>query len=556
MIRSIHISNYALIDDVNIELSNSLNIITGETGAGKSIMLGALSLLLGARADVKVVTDKEKKSIIEAELDVSDNEEIKNFFVDNSLDWNADATAILRREISPTGRSRAFINDTPVNLSTLEDLSKRLIDIHSQHQSLLLANDEFQLRIIDTLARDCDLLEKYKSQYLDYKNTLRAYSKAKKECETIKNKYDDLASQLEALDELKLASGEQEELEKENELLENFQFVKESVSFILAQLSDNDESVSDALRKCVAESEDIRSLVPDGDSLSERLNSLLIELNDIAASYERIDSDLSDDPERLEWIQNRLDAIYRLEKKYNVDDVDQLIAIRDSIDEKLQSIDNSEFMLEKLQKDAKTKKALVLATAKQLSNVRKAEAERFMAELKVKALPLGMRNIEMEAEFTYTNELTSTGIDHVEFKFAFNKNQEKLALSKTASGGEISRLMLCVKSILAKRMQFPTIIFDEIDTGVSGEIADKMGDMMLDISKEVQVIAITHLPQVAAKGVTHFKVYKEDDEQRTNTRLALLVGESRINEIAVMLSGSKVEEAAVANAKSLLNMKK
>lgn len=553
MINSIQISNYALIDKVEIELTPGLNIITGETGAGKSIMLGALSLLLGARADTKVVTDTTRKSVIEAVFDLSDNADAKEFFNLNGLEWNEDNTAILRREIAPNGRSRAFINDSPVTLSVLEDLSKHLIDIHSQHQNLLLANPAFQLQIIDALAQDNELLALYRSHYQEYKKAIKLYNSARKDLETIRNREGELREQLDSILDLNLSDGEQEELEKEREQLENYTFIKEQLGSLLRNVGGVDNSAIDLLRNAVIDSESLKGMIPDGESLHERLNSAYIEIEDIFRSYGGIDNEMTDDPKRLEWIEDRLEKIYRLEKKLGCDNIAALLSYAGNLELRLDSIDTGGQRLTQLQKDAKEKRAMVLETARSLSAVRHAEADKFIRELEEKAAPLGMRNIKAVADFSYTNELTPEGIDHIEFKFAFNKNQDPLPISHTASGGEISRLMLCVKNILASRMQFPTIIFDEVDTGVSGEVADKMGAMMLDISAGIQVLAITHLPQVAAKGTTHFKVFKVDDDEQTHTRLQRLDPEDRVKEIAVMLSGKSVSETAMENARILLN---
>lgn len=553
MIKSIHISNYALIDNVDIELTDGLNIITGETGAGKSIMLGALSLLLGARADTKVVTDKSKKSVVEATMEIERDEITGEFFDTNGLDWNPDNSIILRREIAPNGRSRSFINDTPVNLSVLEQLSRQLIDIHSQHQNLLLADPAFQLRIVDALAGDHELLSSYRYHYNEYKAVLRAYSQARKTLETTRERESDLRQQLEKLAAMNLTEGEQEELEKEKEVLEKYNDIKQSLSFIAGELLEDEEPIVNRLRQCVRESEDIKNLIPDGEQLFERMNSAYLELVDLAESFSELDSDLGADPDRLQHVAARLNAIYKLQQKYHVATVKELLDIEERIGSDLDALDDGEDRLARLQQEAKAMRATVLDEAKRLSAIRKAEAEKFIKQLEEKAAPLGMKNIKAIAEFTYTPELTSDGIDHIDFKFAFNKNQEPLSIGSTASGGEISRLMLCVKTLLAHRMQFPTIIFDEVDTGVSGEVADRMGEMMLAISKDIQVLAITHLPQVAAKGHTHFKVYKEDDEHTTHTRLQRLGDEERVHEIAVMLSAAKVNEASLANARSLLN---
>lgn len=555
MIKSIHISNYALIDKVEIDLTDGLNIITGETGAGKSIMLGALSLLLGARADTKVVTDQSKKSVVETVIEIQPDDFLREFFHDNSLDWSPDNTIILRREINPNSRSRNFINDTPVTLAVLEQLSKQLIDIHSQHQNLLLADPGFQLRIVDSLADDAELLASYRKHYNEYRSTLRDYNHARKALETTRARENELRAQLQQFEHLNLSEGEQEELEREKEKLENFNDIKDCLNTIAEELLEGDNPAVAAVKRCVRESEEIKDLVEDGNELFERLNSTYLELVDIAESFASMNEDMSDEPQRLEFIQSRLNAIYKLQKKYGVNTVEDLLKIATGIETHLDALDDGENRLADLQNKAKEMRAVVLDEAKRLSAKRREVADKFIADLVALAAPLGMKNIKAVVEFNYTQELTPDGIDHLEFKFAFNKNQQPLSIGSTASGGEISRLMLCVKTLLAHRMQFPTIIFDEVDTGVSGEIADKMGAMMLEISNDIQVLAITHLPQVAAKGHTHFKVYKEDDENSTHTRLQRLSASERIREIAVMLSGSQVNEASLANAKSLLNQK-
>ncbi|MCH5246675.1 MAG: DNA repair protein RecN [Muribaculaceae bacterium] len=552
MIKSLHISNYALIDEVSLELTSGLNIITGETGAGKSIMLSALSLLLGSRAETKVVTDPQKKSVVEAIIDVSSNESLKNYFDGKSYDWNSDGLCILRREISTTGRSRAFINDTPVNVTELADVSRQLIDIHSQHQNLLLADPDFQLKILDSLALDEGEIQKYQLSFAKYRQALKEYSHAKRELERTSDKEDELNSILERIDSLKLKKGEQEELEAEKESLARYQDIKSSLSTILNDLMTGEGNVLDSLRRCRCESEEIKTIIKDGQSLYDRLSSTYLELQDIAENFETIDSAMSEDPERLLFIEDRLDRIYRLEKKLNVSTIVDLLDKASEIRSKLDNLAEGENKLKSLRDRALTLRDLALNEAKKISQLRRREGAVFIKLLEEKSAPLGMKNIKAEIDFRFSNELYANGIDIVEFKFAFNKNQEPLPVGKTASGGEISRLMLCIKSIIADKMQFPTIIFDEVDTGVSGEIAARMGDMMLDISSGIQVIAITHLPQVAAKGQTHFKVFKEDDEKMTHTHLKVLSKKERIKELAVMLSGSSVNEAALANAESLL----
>ena len=553
MLKSIFISNYALIDKVEVDLSPGLNIITGETGAGKSIMLGALSMLLGARADIRVVTDTSKKSIIEAFFCLDGGEELKDFFSTNGLDWIDDGTLILRREISPNGRSRAFVNDSPVTLGVLEQISKQLVDIHSQHQNLLLADPAFQLHIIDVLAGNGDRLNRYREDYKKYKESLSEFARVKKNIQDLRENAEQYRKELLQIEAMELTDGEETDLEAEREYLSNITVIKQSLEAIVDKLSGADEdTILGGLRMCADDMQDVENLVPDGKSLAERFESVYIEVQDLNESIERIYGDITPEPQRLEWVEERLGHIYRLQKKYKVDTIGDLLKVASEISNKLDSIDGGELRLRELQTRAKEQRQIVLKEARELSAIRREEASKFMEELKEKARPLGMKNIDAVADFTYSTELTDTGIDRIDFKFSFNKNQAPLSIGSTASGGEISRIMLCVKNILARRMQFPTIIFDEIDTGVSGEIAHRMGDMMLEIAGETQVLAITHLPQVAAKGTSHFKVYKEDDDDKTHTHLLRLNRDERIREIAVMLSGSTVGETALANARSLL----
>ena len=555
MIRSLHIDNYALIDRLDIELGSGLNIITGETGAGKSIILGALGLLLGARAEVRAASKPERKTIVEAVFDISGNQAAYNLLqrdglVDDDVVVNE---LILRREIATSGRSRAFVNDTPVNLTVLGELARLLVDIHSQHQNLLLAQPEFQVRIIDALGNNKELLTDYERYYNVYRNTLSEYNSMKKRVEELRHTQDQMSEQLEQIDDLELEDDEQEELEKERDLYANLAHVADSLRFLISNLSDSDETVVDALADCVTEAENVSSFVPEGEELCERLNSAYLEIRDIALSYEEAMADLNADPARQEYVNHRLNVIYRLQKRFNVGTIAELLAKAEQIRADLDLMDTATDKMRSLRNKGQEQRAELLALARKLSEARKNEAQRFIAELQEKAAPLGMKNLRAEVRFSYAAELTATGIDKVEMLFSFNKNREPLPVSNTASGGEISRLMLCIKDLLSSRMQLPTIIFDEIDTGVSGEIANRMGEMMLAIAGKIQVLAITHLPQVAAKGTTHFKVYKEDDEQTTYTRLRMLSPQEREMEIARMLSGAGIDDAALNNARSLLN---
>ena len=552
MIESLHISNYALIDSVDIEFSNGLNIITGETGAGKSIMLGALSMLLGGRAEIRVVTDPTRKSTVEAVLNVSGNDALKVWCNENGPEWNEDGRIILRREVSPTGRSRAFINDTPVNLTMLGDVSRQLVDIHSQHQNLLLATPDFQLEIIDALAENSQKLRDYALAYEKYRSALKDYAVAKRMIAKGRDEEETMRSQLYKIDTLNLADGEQEELERERDTLNNISQLKSGLAAITEALGNETTGACETLRQAYDEAYGLTDFFKEAEDLSERLESCRLEVNDIRETVESLDDNLSPDPRRLMVVEERLDAIYALQRYHKVDSIGLLLEIAERLRSTLDTIDNSDFRLKELEKEAKTARKEALSLARVISEERKVQCEKFAAQLRETAIPLGMKNLVVEMTLTHTADLTATGIDQIEMLVAFNKNQRLMPVSATASGGEISRLMLSVKSIIASKMELPTIVFDEIDTGVSGEVADRMGEMMLEISRNMQVVAITHLPQVAAKGETHFKVYKEDDEVSTHTRMKCLDDAEREQELAVMLSGATVNEAAIANARALL----
>ncbi len=551
MIQTLHISNYALIDSIDITLHPGLNILTGETGAGKSIILGALSLLLGGRCDTKAVRNHEEKSVIEATFSAAGYPALQEFCQTNELDWDAD-TVILRREIAPNGRSRAFVNDCPVNLSQLQTAALHLIDIHSQHQNLLLASPPYQLRVIDSLAGNGERLEAFTTAYNNYRHAVRKFKQERKSVEQAKDDEEFLRFQYKRLKDANLAKGELDELEHERELLVNMADVKTSLATVTGNLSEGDENIDQLLRQTIDESERLGDLLEDADTLTERLRTLRVELLDIAETFSEYDRELTGDPERLDEVEERLNLLYDLMRRHKVETVDELISIRDDMKTRLQSIDLGDENLQALELAAKRAKKEALEIAAVISQSRHEEAERFAKILKDRALPLGMKNLQCEITVRDT-ELSSTGIDHVEFLFAFNKNQPLLPVGNTASGGEISRLMLSIKSIVADKMQLPSIIFDEVDTGVSGDVADKMGEMMRQIAANIQVIAITHLPQVASKGHSHYKVFKEDTEQATVTRIKELGTEERVKELAVMLSGSSVNDAALANARSLLS---
>ena len=551
MIKTLHISNYALIDRIDITFFPGLNIITGETGAGKSIILGALGLLLGGRADTKVVRDPNVKSVIEATFSADGYTSLQQFCEENDIDWDDD-TVILRREISTTGRSRAFINDSPVNLAQLQTAGLFLIDIHSQHQNLLLASPPYQLQVIDSVACNATLNDEFHTLYNSYRQALRQYKQERIALDKARTNEEFLRYQYDMLVNASLQPGELEELENERKLLANMAQVKASLQLIGGALTDGDTNADDLVREAAAEASQIASYVDDGEALADRLEALRVELRDIAATFADADGALSDDPARLDEVEERLNLLYDLLRRQQAETIEQLIEIRDRLANEIKAIDLGDEGLQKSETAAKKAKRAAMEKAEELSASRKAAAQQFAADLKERATPLGMKNLQVEISIKPV-QLSATGIDAIEFLFAFNKNQPLMPVGSTASGGEISRLMLSIKSLVAHKMQLPSIVFDEVDTGVSGDVAHRMGALMKDISENIQVIAITHLPQVAAKGNAHFRVFKTDTESSTITRIELLSPENRIAEIAQMLSGSTIDQAALANARALID---
>lgn len=552
MLQTLHISNYALIDCLDIDFHRGFNIITGETGAGKSIMLGALSLLMGGRADTKVVRDQSRKSVIEAIFaGIEKYSDLKEYFEANDIEWDSNQ-CILRREIAPAGRSRAFINDSPVTLSILETVSRQLIDIHSQHQNQLLQNPEYQLAIIDNLAGNKELLAEYRRRYNTYRETVKRYNEVRRSVEKNAGDEEFMRFQLGQLEELHLVEGEQEELERERTLLSNMNDIKSTLNEALDALTNADVTALSQLAIASECCENLGDAIEEASSLYDRIESARIEIQDIAETLSEYDNNLQADPDELEAIEERLNAIYSLQHRHKVASVAELIAIREDLRGRIEALDNSDTTLEELLREVKRARALARESAQALSARRKEEALRFESDLLERAVPLGMKNLCCKVNVEPADNMSTSGIDNVAFLFAFNKNQPLMSVGGAASGGEISRLMLSIKTIIADKMQLPSIIFDEIDTGVSGDVANRMGDMMHDIAANLQVITITHLPQVAAKGAHHYKVFKEDDEQSTLTRIKHLSADERVDELALMLSGSTTDEAARANAKALL----
>jgi DNA repair protein RecN (Recombination protein N) len=554
MIESLHISNYALIDSLDIDFGDGFNTITGETGAGKSIMLGALSLLMGGRADTKVIRDATKKSVIEAVFAVESPDAINAYCADGDMEQSSDGRFILRRELSPSGRSRAFVNDSPVNLTQLQGLAIRLVDIHSQHQSQLLATPGYQLGIIDALAGNESDLADYRRAYEAYRRARKALVETREAIEKDRAEADYVAFQYGELDRMRLVPGEQEDLEHERDLLSNMTDIKMALHEAVESLTDGVHNALSLLDRASGCCQELDGVVDEDPSLSERLDQAIIEVRDIAETLVAADNRLSADPAQLESVEDRLNSIYDLQRKHRVDSVEKLIEIRDSLALRLKSVNDSAGTLAALKDEMERQRDRSMKLAGKVSDRRQEAARLFAAELKETALPLGMKNLQCEIAVRPV-QMTMNGIDDVEFLFAFNKNQPLMPVGGSASGGEISRLMLSIKSIIARKMHLPSIIFDEVDTGVSGDVANRMGQMMADIASRIQVITITHLPQVAAKGSQHYKVYKEDSADSTNTRIRRLTDQERIGELALMLSGSADEATARANAQTLLNRK-
>lgn len=553
MLTRLHISNYALIDELEIKFDNGLTIITGETGAGKSIILGALSLILGERADARSVRNPEKKVVVEASFDISAYA-LEGFFAENEIDfWEEEC--IVRREISATGRSRAFVNDTPVTISVLKDLTSRLVDIHSQHSNMLLSKPAFQLSVLDSIADNKEVVSKYNVEYVCYKKLQEQLLEKQNEYEKSRAEEDYIRFQLNQFADLKLTENEDIELENLQKKLSNVSEIKQNLWQISSTLNGEENSILEQLKVVAQRIQSTERNLSEIEGMGERVLSALVELKDIAQSVSYVDDQLVDDPRQLEEVEMRLNSIYELERKHNAASVNELLAIQHKFENQLSLIDNSENQIAEIEAKLKTQKAKVKELALTLSETRKKAAQLFVADLQPLAQTLGMRNLAFDIKFTAT-DYTANGADAVGFLFAFNKNQTLLPVKDTASGGEISRLMLCIKSIIARSMSLPTIIFDEVDTGVSGDVANKIGEMMGEICKRIQVLAITHLPQVAAHAHHHLMVYKADDENSTLTHVKALNEEEHVLEIARMLSGKDVNQAAIENAKSLIGINK
>ena len=552
MLKSLYIKNYALIDTLDIHFENGFSVITGETGAGKSIILGAIGLLLGQRADCKSIKGENGKCIIEALFDLSAYH-LEDFFERNNLEFDG-TECIIRREVTTSGKSRAFINDTPASVAQLKELGEMLIDIHSQHQNLMLSKENFQLNVIDILAGNKDELETYKTLYQTYKQHSKALEQAQQEAEKARDEEDYLQFQLEQLEKADMKANEQEELEQEAETLSHAEEIKQALYQTDDLLNNDQNGIISAVKEGAQLLSHISRVYQPAEELAERMESCYIELKDLAGSINSETEQVEFDPERLNFVNERLNTIYSLQQKHHVDTVEALLAIQDSFREKLSMISHSEEYIEEL-KEAKAKAYKQLKTqASHLTERRIKAAKDAEAQMKEKLIPLGIPNVQFKVELNQRDEPDETGMDRINFLFSANKNGSLQPIAQVASGGEIARVMLSLKAMISGAVKLPTIIFDEIDTGVSGNIAEKMALIMQDMgAHNRQVISITHLPQIAARGANHYKVYKEDNEKGTTSHIIQLDDQQRVEEIAHMLSGATLTDAAINNAKELLH---
>ena len=549
MLRRLQIRNYALIRELDVDFTSGLTIITGETGAGKSILIGALSLILGQRADTTVLKDKEEKCSVEGVFEV-EGYGLEELFAENDLDY--DTQIIFRREITANGKSRAFVNDTPVNLKTLQDLGLRLIDIHSQHQSLELGNRLFQLMVLDSYAGNKELLKEYQSKYRSYKALLAELASAEEQAKILSKELDYFQFQLEQLTKARLQIGEQEQLEHELMLLTHAEEIKTALLTAANHLQEEDGNASVRIKESMAVLAKITKFYPEVTALLDRLNGIYLELSDISSEVAYSSEKIEVDPNRLVVLNERLDLIYSLQQKHHVDSEEELIRLRDDFASKVDGVHINEELVHTLRETANEQEKELFRLADLLSQRRLDKAGQIGQKVEEQLFQLGMPNSKFRVEITGGLPLTAFGRDEVNFLFTANKNGELNVISKVASGGELSRLMLSIKALVSRSRALPTILFDEIDSGISGETADKMGNILKEIARDMQVINITHLPQIAAKGDLHYLVYKEDTDTETITKLKLLSPDERVSELAKMLSGENITDAARMNAAELL----
>mgnify|MGYP002622810827 CR=1 FL=1 len=552
MITQLYIKNFTLIDELNIELRGGFSVITGETGAGKSIILGAIGLLLGQRADPKTVKTGAARCVIEAHFDLC-HYDLENFFRQSGTEYDA-ADTIVRREITVQGKSRAFINDTPVSLALLKELGERLMDVHSQHQNLLLGKHDFQLSVVDVIAQDDSLLAQYQQVFAAYQDTLRKLQQLRDDIEQSSRNADFLQFQYDELAEARLTDGEQEELEQRSDTMTHSEDIKSALYEAGEALSGDDRGIVAQLKKATSALRSIANVLPGAGELAGRTDSCYIELKDVAAEVAGRLESVDFDPSELDAVNDRLDRIYSLQKKYRAETIAQLLDTQNDLRQKLSAIENSDEALAELTAEAEKQKADCQNTADRLTASRQKAAKAIEKQMLQRLVPLGMPHVRFETQMEKT-ELTRSGQDHVAFLFSANTSTALQPVSQVASGGEIARVMLALKAMVSGAVKLPTIIFDEIDTGVSGKIAEQMAQIMAEMGEGGrQVISITHLPQIAAMGTTHYRVYKEETPQGTASHMVMLSQADRVKEIAQMLSGSNVTEAAIANAKQLLKI--
>ncbi len=550
MLKQLYIKNFTLIEELDIKMHRGFSVITGETGAGKSIILGAIGLLLGNRADTKAIKAGKDRCIIEAHFDLSQYG-MQAFFTDNDIDYDAEDT-IIRRELTAAGKSRAFINDTPVPLIRMRELGEQLVDIHSQHQNLLLQKEDFQLNVVDIIAQDAEQLKVYQAQYKKYRKAKEQLEQLKAEIAKNKENEEFLRFQLKELTDANLQTGELEDLEQEAETLSHAEDIKTALCETDNALSGDNSSVLEQLKTSSQMLNNIKEVYPDVKELAERLDSSYIELKDIAQEISGHVDNIDFDPGMLDNINDRLDHLYNLQQKFHAENMEELIANRERLKEQISHIDNSDEDVEELEKEVNALLKKAKEDAAKLTKIREKAAKEVEKEMKLRLIPLGIPNVKFEISFT-EKPLSPDGADKVRFLFSANKSTQMQPVTQVASGGEIARVMLSLKAMISGAVKLPTIIFDEIDTGVSGKIAEKMAQIMAEMGHHNrQVISITHLPQIAAMGKYHYKVLKEETATGTISHMKELNAEERVQEIAQMLSGSDISEAALANAQELL----
>lgn len=551
MLQHLYIRNYALIKELDISFGPGFSVITGETGAGKSILLGAINMILGHRTDMKALKDSNEKCVVEATFNL-DGFDLKDVFYGNELDY--DDECIIRREISPSGKSRAFINDTPVQLTVLKEIGSRLMDIHSQHQNLLINNTSFIVNFVDALSGNEKLVAEYRNSFTEYCKTKKKYDEFVSLSDKAKGEEEYFRFQLSQIEDARLLEDEQEKLEEESKMLNHSEEIKSGL-FSIGELFDmEDNGVIASMKRQIQTARSIQGVYPQAEDIANRIESAYIDMKDLSYEVSGYAEDVNFDPERFSYVNERLNLIYSLEQRFHVDSISELLKLASEIHEKLDAVEKHDELLKELSDNVANAYGRAFDIARKLSERRKEASSEIQEELEKVLRNLGMPDVKITITDNVTDSLSADGIDSIRMMFSANKNRGMQDISDIASGGEIARVMLAVKFLICRVKVLPTIFFDEIDTGVSGDIAARMGNIMKDMGKNMQVISITHLPQIAAKGTNQYKVYKDNNlDDKTTTNIRLLNKEERIKEVATMLSGSSVTEAAINNAKELLN---